>query len=350
MLKRDELLFINKKWSIDIINKYKHEFKLFFYNLKKQFKYNDTARDILIKYIKTKNITSDDSDTLKQIIKDTLKMVGLGTIAIAPIPGGVLLMMFLINGAKKLNINLIPSQFESNNSDVVNIKTYDLVKLFNEINKECFFNELPPIDIVVKTLKRVTAQYTSKFKQNADKSYTVFDNKITISDLTKYSEEKLRNILCHEMIHYYVATKIDHRDNHGPNFKEHMYRINSLNLGYNVTLIDDQPGEINSEIKVNDTFFITGKYNNYRFYLLYSLNSLKKMNRNDIEKIIQYYAIQPFSEVSYYITSAPDIKKLRVAKHMLKIGIMKTQYYYLLDNIINSDKTRGISTDEIYNL
>jgi hypothetical protein len=45
-------------------------------------------------------------------------MVGLGAIAI-PIPGGSLLVSILITGAKKFNINLLPSKFNNNIKKII---------------------------------------------------------------------------------------------------------------------------------------------------------------------------------------------------------------------------------------
>ncbi len=103
---------INETWGSDLLNKFKDQFKVFFTKLKHQFEYNSKANKILGSWAKTGNISKEDADELKTITIDTLKMAGLGSIAIMPIPGGTLLMVFLINSAKHLGINLLPSQFE----------------------------------------------------------------------------------------------------------------------------------------------------------------------------------------------------------------------------------------------
>lgn len=102
---------LNEKWFDSIITKYRNEFKQFFINLKKQFKHNANARRIIATYIKTNKISHEDQIILKRVITDSLKMVGLGGIVI-PIPGGVALVVLLVKMAKKLNIDLLPSQFE----------------------------------------------------------------------------------------------------------------------------------------------------------------------------------------------------------------------------------------------
>jgi hypothetical protein len=111
LTKEQVIQTVNERWFESIVNKYKNEFKLFFINLKKQFKFNANARRIILTYMKTKKISNDDQIILKIIITDSLKMVGLGGIVI-PIPGGVVLVTLLISMSKKFNIDILPSQFE----------------------------------------------------------------------------------------------------------------------------------------------------------------------------------------------------------------------------------------------
>jgi hypothetical protein len=88
------------------------EFKTLSGDKLEQIKYNTTAHDIIYKYITSGQLSKEDSKILQTVVKDTLKMVGLGAIAI-PIPGGSLLVAILITGAKKFNINLLPSKFNN---------------------------------------------------------------------------------------------------------------------------------------------------------------------------------------------------------------------------------------------
>lgn len=110
ILNKEESISINEKWLSTLISKYSKEFKEFFKLLKKQFKHNKNARKIISNYITNKEVSKEDSILLKGIITDQLKIVGLGSIAILPIPGATALLILLIKMAKKFNINLIPSQ------------------------------------------------------------------------------------------------------------------------------------------------------------------------------------------------------------------------------------------------
>ncbi len=115
MLSKENILKIKAGLGMNLLLKYKIQFSEFFIKLKKQFEYNDDAREILKNYYVTKTISTEDAKKLKEISADTLKLVGLSSIVI--LPGGSLLLLFLINSAKKLNINIIPSQFEKEKTE-----------------------------------------------------------------------------------------------------------------------------------------------------------------------------------------------------------------------------------------
>ncbi len=112
-MKKDKVLKLTNGWSSNLITKYNKQFKDFFIKLKNQLEFNDDAREILMHYTKNGSITKEDAKKLKEISKDTLKLVGLGSLIILPIPGSTLLMIFLINSAKKVGVDLIPSKFKN---------------------------------------------------------------------------------------------------------------------------------------------------------------------------------------------------------------------------------------------
>ena len=112
ILTKEQVVMINEKWFADFINKYKKEAKQFFMLLKKQFKYNANGRRIISQYMKNKEISKEDAQELKTIVRDAMKMVGLGTIGMLPVPGATALMILLIKTAKKLNIDIVPSQMK----------------------------------------------------------------------------------------------------------------------------------------------------------------------------------------------------------------------------------------------
>ena len=64
---------------------------------------------------------------------------------------------------------------------------------------------------------------------------TLYDPTISITDYYDFSEKQFRDIMCHEMIHYYLAYfGIDKRCKHGKKFKEMAEHLNRT-YGLNVT-------------------------------------------------------------------------------------------------------------------
>jgi len=107
---------------------------------------------------------------------------------------------------------------------------YNVMWLFNEYNKKCFRGELPrPMLNLVhdkKTLGRFTCDFYDDEMENPQ---------IDISDSYEYTEDRLRDVLVHEMIHYYLAyTQQDVYLTHGKKFKVMANYINT-NFGMNIT-------------------------------------------------------------------------------------------------------------------
>ena len=64
---------------------------------------------------------------------------------------------------------------------------------------------------------------------------TLYDPTISITDYYDFTETQFKDIMCHEMIHYYLAYfGIDRRCKHGKKFKEMAEQLNRT-YGLNVT-------------------------------------------------------------------------------------------------------------------
>lgn len=110
LLSKDSQQLILEGLLTKYVNRYKGELKLFIKKLREQFKHNKQARTILLAYSKSGTLTKEQSDILKDIARDVLKIVGLGGIVV--LPGGSLLMVFILKLAKILKVDVIPSQFK----------------------------------------------------------------------------------------------------------------------------------------------------------------------------------------------------------------------------------------------
>lgn len=83
----------------------------FFTKFKKQLEQNKKASQTLAKFINGQKCSKEELEEIKTLATDTLKMAGMSSLFI--LPGGSILIWALINGAKKYDISLLPSQFES---------------------------------------------------------------------------------------------------------------------------------------------------------------------------------------------------------------------------------------------
>lgn len=104
---------LSKNPFVTYLYKNTDKLKEFMHKLRDQLHSNDRGRKIISQYVKTGNISESDAALLRVVCIDTLKMLGLGTLAIV-IPGGTVLVVALAMMAKKSGVELMPSQFETN--------------------------------------------------------------------------------------------------------------------------------------------------------------------------------------------------------------------------------------------
>lgn len=103
----------------------------------------------------------------------------------------------------------------------------NIESIFNKCNAAYFGNELPlPKFGVLHTNK--WCGYFSFTESGSWFGKTFCDPCIEISDYYDYTERDFVNVLCHEMIHYYLLYKgIDRKCHHGQAFKEMAKQLNN---------------------------------------------------------------------------------------------------------------------------
>ena len=114
---------------------------------------------------------------------------------------------------------------------------YNVMWLFNEYNNKCFGGELPRPMLSLVHDKRTLGRFTCGFYDDE-----MENPRIEISDSYEYTEDRLIDVLVHEMIHYYLAyTGEDVYLSHGKAFKNLANYFNS-NFGMNITETVDVSG------------------------------------------------------------------------------------------------------------
>ena len=109
---------------------------------------------------------------------------------------------------------------------------------FNEYNKLYFNSELPKCEIRIKSAYRYYGLFECKYHEKYKKA--TFKT-ITISDLYDYTDENLKNILVHEMIHYFLIEKkkLFHDSiNHGREFQKMAKEFNEKH-NLNIKILED---------------------------------------------------------------------------------------------------------------
>lgn len=104
-----------------------------------------------------------------------------------------------------------------------------------EVNRDCIFtffhlynlnyfgNLLPAPNFKVRHSYRTLGYFSCEY----DDYGNMFNQTIEVSDYYDYTESQLRDILVHEMIHYYLAYKgIDPQCNHGKDFNNMADKFN----------------------------------------------------------------------------------------------------------------------------
>ena len=110
------------------------------------------------------------------------------------------------------------------------IDKFNLTAYFIRYNNEYFNGILPVPQFKVRHSYFTLGYFSCRY----DNDYEMYDTLLEISDRYDYTDEQLRDIIVHEMIHYYLAyTKEDVRMKHGRSFMD-IAKI--LNSEYNMNI------------------------------------------------------------------------------------------------------------------
>jgi hypothetical protein len=106
-----------------------------------------------------------------------------------------------------------------------------MIGLFYEYNNKYFGGSLPDPKLKIRHSYRILGYFSCSVNYDG----TIFNECIELSDNYDYTEKQLRDILVHEMIHYYLAYfGIDVKCKHGNEFMKKASELNSM-YGMNIT-------------------------------------------------------------------------------------------------------------------
>lgn len=220
----------------------------------------------------------------------------------------------------------------------VDLKTYDFVSLFNYLNAKCFYNKLVWIPVKIKTLVHSGGTYS--FNRNKKTNELILDSQyITISNAMKLTDQDVKNIYAHELIHYYIAYALnDLIEAHGRLFKSEMQRVNGIlsHEGYNITLeVEEGKMKDYDDKKINMTYYLIVSKNKDIGYCI-----LGEKNKEDISEVIQmfndYYKNN--TEITVYKTNSAYVKLFKLHRD-IKLKLATGNNINNINNIINSEHT-----------
>lgn len=111
------------------------------------------------------------------------------------------------------------------------LNEFNLMARFTEYNNEYFGGILPYPEFKI----RKSYSTLGYFSCNYNSDYSMYNCILEVSCRYDYTEEQLRNIIVHEMIHYYLAyTGKDIKMKHGDEFIAMAYTLNK-NFHLNIT-------------------------------------------------------------------------------------------------------------------
>ena len=110
------------------------------------------------------------------------------------------------------------------------ISEFNILAGFQSFNHKYFNDELPMPRVVIRHSYRTLGYFHCNLS-----GYTIIDPTIEISDYYDYTESQFRDILVHEMIHYYlVYSGKDMACKHGKEFRKMSNDFN-FKYGMNIT-------------------------------------------------------------------------------------------------------------------
>jgi hypothetical protein len=215
---------------------------------------------------------------------------------------------------------------EYTDNEIIDFNEVDLQHEFNKLNDLLFNGELEPIEMLWNRTRGAHGMVKA-FKRRSTGQITI--TSLSISKFLAITYKHFKDVLAHEMIHIYWLQK-NVNAGHDYRFINQMNRINSMNLGFNVTLKGDgSQFELSKETtkKIKPLVVLITKIgNDYRLSLM-SLN-LYMNSGYRVSKIYDYLTNNTsdkrakYDEVigDFYLSGNPELLRYSVQKKLNNIS------------------------------
>lgn len=110
------------------------------------------------------------------------------------------------------------------------ISEHNIIWYFHDCNQKYFGGVLPFPELKIRHSYKILGYFSCEYDKNGE----MFNQCIEISDNYDYFEYQFKDILIHEMIHYYLAyVGLDVNCEHGTEF---LNMANDFNIRYNMNI------------------------------------------------------------------------------------------------------------------
>lgn len=132
----------------------------------------------------------------------------------------------------------------------MNITATGIQNIFNHFNVLCFGGVLPSPRIRISHAKGYLGQLRYKVKKDKNGKLAYSDFSLNISQMYELNQQKLEDVVIHEMIHYYIHyNNIQDTSAHGVVFRKMMKDIN-IRFNRNITISDKNSKPVSDDTQL----------------------------------------------------------------------------------------------------
>lgn len=168
--------------------------------------------------------------------------------------------------------------------EIVDFDEIDLQDEYNKLNSLLFDGRLQPVEMIWNT--RRSAHGTVKAQRNSATG-AIRIKSLAMSKFLDVPYKVFKDTLAHEMIHVFLLQQgID--DGHGFRFKQQMYRINSMGLGFDVSVTRDSSSfalSKHAQAKAKDLIFFLLDTDRTSNMLILTTPNIYRSSGDDVEKL-----------------------------------------------------------------
>jgi hypothetical protein len=268
-------------------------------------------------------------------IVNTAEIITIMAVILRPI-----VQKFNLN--KKLNeslSSLINEAKEHTDDEIVDFNEIDLQHEYNKLNSLLFKGNLQPVTMLWN--KRKGAHGVVKGTRNR-RTGKITLTSLSMSQFLKVPYKFFKDVLAHEMIHVFWMQQ-DVNAKHGPLFVREMNRINSMGLGFNVSVTSDSSETSKFEISQDivkqgiELVFLLMRTDKEKNMLSVMKYDAYKKEAHKIIDIFDYLVNKKnkyrFAEGEFFLSTNPKLQSRKIQRSFGSVS-----YTIIDDSLVNEFK------------